>query len=103
MDIETKKSLLWDVFEELRNKWSVDERVLENVDKEEQLTANGLPEDRVNDLLNMKEKYQLDDVDFLFIVGAAVGFYEGQKNIKDVMKTKINGVNQFVSSVIGKK
>lgn len=103
MDIEAKKSLLWDVFEELKNKWSVDERVLENVDKEEQLTANGLPEDRVNDLLNMKEKYQLDDVDFLFVVGAAVGFYEGQKNVKDVIKNKIHSVNQFVSSVIGKK
>ncbi len=103
MDIEAKKSLLWDVFEELRNKWSVDERVLENVDKEEQLTADGLPEDRVNDLLNMKEKYQLDDVDFLFIVGAAIGFYEGQKNVKDVIKSKIHSVNQFVSSVIGKK
>lgn len=103
MDIEAKKSLLWDVFEELKNKWSVDERVLENVDKEEQLTADGLPEDRVNDLLNMKEKYQLDDVDFLFVVGAAVGFYEGQKNVKDVIKNKIHSVNQFVSSVIGKK
>lgn len=103
MDIETKKSLLWDVFEELRNKWSVDERVLENVDKEEQLTSEELPEDRVNDLLNIKEKYQLDDVDFLFVVGAAIGFYEGQKNVKDVVKNKIHGVNQFVSSVIGKK
>ncbi len=103
MDIEAKKSLLWDVFEELKNKWSVDERVLENVDQEEQLTAEELPEDRVNDLLNMKEKYQLDDVDFLFIVGAAIGYYEGQKNVKDVIKHKIHSVNQFVSSVIGKK
>lgn len=103
MDIEAKKSLLWDVFEELRNKWSVDERVLENVDKEEQLTAEELPEDRVNDLLNIKEKYQLDDVDFLFIVGAAIGYYEGQKNVKDVVKNKIHSVNQFISSVIGKK
>ncbi|MFP3910104.1 MAG: hypothetical protein ACLFVI_00865 [Archaeoglobaceae archaeon] len=103
MDVETKKSLLWDVFEELKNKWSMDERVLENVDEEEALTADGLPEDRVNDLLNIKEKYQLDDVDFLFIVGTAVGYYEGQKNIKDVIKNKIYSVNQFVSSVIGKK
>lgn len=103
MDVEAKKSLLWDVFEELKNKWSVDERVLENVDKEEQLTADDLPEERINDLLNMKEKYQLDDVDFLFIVGAAVGFYEGQKNVKDVVKNKIHSVNRFVSSVIGKK
>lgn len=103
MDVEAKKSLLWDVFEELKNKWSVDERVLENVDKEEQLTADDLPEERINDLLNMKEKYQLDDVDFLFIVGAAVGFYEGQKNVKDVVENKIHSVNRFVSSVIGKK
>lgn len=103
MDIEAKKSLLWDVFEELKNKWSFDERVLEKIDEEEESTPDELPPERINDLLNMKEKYQLDDVDFLFIVGAAIGYYEGQKNVKDVIKHKINGVNQFVSSVIGKK
>jgi len=103
MDIEAKKSLLWDAFEELKTKWSVDERVLERLDEEEERTVDGLPESRISDLMNIKEKYQLDDVDFLFIVGAAVGLYEGQKNVRNVVKRKIKTVNEFVSSVIGRK
>jgi hypothetical protein len=103
MDIETKKSLLWDAFEELKIKWSVDERVLEKLDEEEEPTIDGLPQSRISDLLSIKEKYQLDDVDFLFIVGAAIGLYEGQKNVKDVVKRKIHTVNEFVSSLLGRK
>jgi hypothetical protein len=103
MDIEAKKSLLWDAFEELKTKWSVDERVLEKLDEGEERTVDGLPESRINDLMSIKEKYQLDDVDFLFIVGAAVGLYEGQRNVRNVVKRKIKTVNEFVSSVIGMK
>jgi len=103
MNIEAKKSLLWDAFEELKLKWSVDERILERLDEEEEPTVDGLPESRINDLVAIKDKYQLDDVDFLFIVGAAVGLYEGQRNVRNVVKRKIKTVNEFVSSVIGKK
>ncbi|HID42801.1 MAG TPA: hypothetical protein EYP30_03355 [Archaeoglobaceae archaeon] len=103
MNIEAKKSLLWDAFEELKLKWSVDERILERLDEEEEPTVDGLPESRINDLIAIKNKYQLDDVDFLFIVGAAVGLYEGQRNVRNVVKRKIKTVNEFVSSVIGKK
>lgn len=103
MNIEAKKSLLWDAFEELKLKWSVDERILEKLDEEDEPTVDGLPESRINDLIAIKDKYQLDDVDFLFIVGAAVGLYEGQRNVRNVVKRKIKTVNEFVSSVIGKK
>ncbi len=102
MDIQTKKSLLWDAFEELKNEWSVDERVLEKLEKEEEL-VNGLPQSRAKKLMEIKDKYQLDDIDFLFIVGAAVGFYQGQKNVKDVLSRKLNTVNEFISSIISKE
>jgi hypothetical protein len=103
MDIEAKKSLLWDAFEELKLKWSVDERMLEKLENAEERTINGLPESKIRDMLEIKEKYQLDDIDFLFIVGAAIGFYEGQRNVREVVKRKIYAVNEFVSSLLGKK
>lgn len=103
MDLEIRKSLLWDAFEELKLKWSVDERILENLDEEDGKLVDGLPEERINDLMAIKEKYQLDDVDFLFIVGGAIGLYEGQKNVRNVIRKKIFSVNDFVSSVLGKK
>jgi len=102
MDIQTKKSILWDAFEELKNRWSVDEKSLEAKDSDEP-KINGLPESKVKDLMEIKEKYQLDDLEFLFIVGAAVGFYEGQKNVKDVISKKIMTLNEFVSSIIGRE
>jgi len=100
MDIETKKSLLWDAFEEIKAKWSVDERVLEKLEEPEEQKIDGLPESRVKQLLEIKDKYQLDDIDFLFIVGAAIGFYEGQRNVKEVIKRKVNTMNEFVSSLL---
>ncbi|RLI79942.1 hypothetical protein DRP04_08670, partial [Archaeoglobales archaeon] len=102
MDIQTKKSILWDAFEELKSRWSVDEKSLEAKDSDEP-KINGLPESKVKDLMEIKEKYQLDDLEFLFIVGAAVGFYEGQKNVKDVISKKIMTLNEFVSSIIGRE
>ena len=101
MDVQTKKSILWDAFEELNNKWSVDERFLEQ--KEEEPTIDGLPESRVNDLMAIKEKYQLDDLEFLFIVGTAVGLYQGQKHVKDLLQKKMSTINEFVSSLIGRE
>ncbi|RLI72068.1 hypothetical protein DRO97_09215, partial [Archaeoglobales archaeon] len=92
MDVKAKKTLLWDAFEELKNKWSLDERMLEKLETEEP-TINGLPESKVKDLYEIKSKYQLDDIDFLFIVGAAVGFYSGKKNVREVINKKINEVN----------
>jgi len=103
MDVQMKKSILWDAFEELRNAWSVDERLLEKLDKAEEETVDGLPASRAEKLLEIKEKYQLDDIDFLFIVGAAVGYYQGQKNVKEVLKRKISTVNEFVSSLLERK
>ena len=100
MDIETKKSLLWDAFEEIKTKWSVDERVLEKLEEPEEQKIDGLPESKVKQLLEIKDKYQLDDIDFLFIVGAAIGFYEGQRNVKEVIKRKVNTMNEFVSSLL---
>ncbi len=102
MDIQTKKSILWDAFEELKSRLSVDEKSLEAKDSDEP-KINGLPESKVKDLMEIKEKYQLDDFEFLFIVGAAVGFYEGQKNVKDVISKKIMTLNEFVSSIIGRE
>jgi|Deesub1362A_J573_1020465.scaffolds.fasta_scaffold04530_2 CBS domain containing-hemolysin-like protein len=102
MDVQTKKSLLWDAFEELKNSWSVDERLLEKLDEKEEETVNGLPASRAEKLMEIKDKYQLDDIDFLFIVGAAVGYYQGQKNVKEVLNRKINTVNEFISSIISK-
>jgi argininosuccinate lyase len=102
MDVQTKKSLLWDAFEELKNSWSVDERLLEKLDEKEEETVNGLPASRAEKLMEIKDKYQLDDIDFLFIVGAAVGYYQGQKNVKEVLSRKINTVNEFISSIISK-
>ncbi|WP_456468446.1 hypothetical protein [Archaeoglobus sp.] len=101
MDVQTRKSILWDAFEELKNKWSVDERFLEQ--KEEEPTIDGLPESRVNDLMAIKEKYQLDDLEFLFIVGTAVGLYQGQKHVKDLLQKKMSTINEFVSSLIGRE
>ncbi len=101
MDVQTRKSILWDAFEELKNKWSVDERFLEQ--KEEEPTIDGLPESRVNDLMEIREKYQLDDLEFLFIVGTAVGLYQGQKHIKDLLQKKMSTINEFVSSLIGRE
>lgn len=83
--------------------WSVDERLLEKLDSEEEPTIDGLPESRAKKLLEIKDKYQLDDIDFLFIVGAAIGFYQGQKNVKDVLKRKISTVNEFVSSLLSQR
>jgi len=103
VDLEIRKSLLWDAFEELKLKWSVDERVLENLEEEDGDLVDGLPKERIKDLMAIKEKYQLDDVDFLFLVGAAIGLYEGQKNVRNVIRKKIFSVNEFVSSVLGKK
>jgi len=100
MNLEAKKSLLWDAFEELKHKWSVDERVLEKLEDDDEPMIDGLPESKVKELMEIKEKYQLDDIDFLFIVGAAIGFYEGQKNVKDVIRKKISTVNEFVSSIL---
>jgi hypothetical protein len=103
MDLEAKKSLLWDAFEELKLKWSVDERMLEKLEEPEEPTINGLPESKVKELLEIKDKYQLDDLDFLFIVGAAVGFHQGQRNVREVVKRKIYMVNEFVSALLGRK
>lgn len=93
---------MWDAFEELKSRLSVDEKSLEAKDSDEP-KINGLPESKVKDLMEIKEKYQLDDFEFLFIVGAAVGFYEGQKNVKDVISKKIMTLNEFVSSIIGRE
>lgn len=101
MDVKAKKTLLWDAFEELKNKWSLDERMLEKLETEEP-TINGLPESKIKDLYEIKSKYQLDDIDFLFIVGAAVGFYSGQRNVRDVINKKLSEVNEFVESLLGK-
>ncbi len=102
MDVQTRKSILWDAFEELKNKWSVDERFLEQKEEEEP-TVDGLPESRVRDLMEIKEKYQLDDLEFLFIVGTAVGLYQGQKHVRDMLQKKLTTLNEFVSSLIGRE
>lgn len=102
MDVQTRKSILWDAFEELKAKWSVDEKFLEMKEPEEP-TIDGLPESKIKELEEIKEKYQLDDLEFLFIVGTAVGFYEGQKNVKDVITKKISSLNEFVSSLLGRQ
>ncbi len=102
MDVHTRKSILWDAFEELKSKWSVDEKFLE-VKEVEEPTVDGLPESRISDLMEIKEKYQLDDLEFLFIVGAAIGFYQGQKNVKEVIMRKISMLNEFVSSLLGRE
>ncbi len=102
MDIQTRKSILWDAFEELKSRWSVDEKFLEAKEGEEAV-VDGLPESRISDLMEIKEKYQLDDLEFLFIVGTAIGFYQGQKNVKEVVSKKISTINQFVSSLLGRE
>ncbi|AGK61851.1 hypothetical protein Asulf_01885 [Archaeoglobus sulfaticallidus PM70-1] len=103
MDVQMKKSLLWDAFDELRKTWGVDERILENLDYGEEETVDGIPQSWAEKLYEIKNKYQLDDIDFLFIVGAAIGYYQGQKNVKDVLRRKISTVNEFVSSLIPNK
>uniref|UniRef100_A0A7C3M8Y8 Uncharacterized protein n=1 Tax=Archaeoglobus fulgidus TaxID=2234 RepID=A0A7C3M8Y8_ARCFL len=102
MDIQTRKSILWDAFEELKTRWEVDERFLEKVDEEE-LTVDGLPESKVRDLIELREKYQLDELEFLFIVGAAVGLYQGQKQVKDILMRRMSVLNEFISSLIGRE
>jgi len=102
MDIQTRKSILWDAFEELKTRWGVDERFLEKVDEEE-LTVDGLPESKVRDLIELREKYQLDELEFLFIVGAAVGLYQGQKQVKDILMRRMSVLNEFISSLIGRE
>jgi len=111
MDVQTRKSILWDAFEELKNKWSVDERFLEKTwggeieggGAEEEPTIDGLPESKVNDLVAIKEKYQLDVLEFLFIVGTAIGLYQGQKHVRDLLMKKMSAINDFVSSLIGRE
>ncbi|HDN74317.1 MAG TPA: hypothetical protein ENG16_04765, partial [Archaeoglobus sp.] len=93
MDVQTRKSILWDAFEELKSKWSIDEKFLESKEKVEEPTVNGLPESKVGELMDIKQKYQLDDLEFLFLVGAAIGFYQGQKNVKEVVLRKISTLN----------
>lgn len=111
MDVQTRKSILWDAFEELKNKWSVDERFLERIRKggkegegvEEEPTIDGLPESKINDLMAIKEKYQLDDLEFLFIVGTAIGLYQGQRHVRDLLLKKMSAINDFVSSLLGRE
>ncbi|MFN3383717.1 MAG: hypothetical protein ACK401_02330 [Archaeoglobaceae archaeon] len=98
MDIETKASILMDAFEELKKRWELDEDKL--MVREEK--ADVLPESKVSELMELKEKYKLDDIEFLFLVGAAVGFYQGQMNVKSVVIRKLNTVNQFVNALLKK-
>lgn len=98
MDIETRTSILMDAFEELKKKWEIDENTL--MVKEEKVDV--LPETKVNELLQLKEKYKLDDIEFLFLVGAAVGYYQGQMNVKNVILRKLATVNQFVNAILKK-
>jgi|Deesub1362A_J573_1020465.scaffolds.fasta_scaffold00909_8 hypothetical protein len=102
MDVQTRKSILWDAFEELKSKWSVDEKFIETKEPDEP-TIDGLPESKISELLEIKNKYQLDDLEFLFIVGTAIGFYEGQKNVREVVTRKISTLNEFVSSLLGRE
>lgn len=98
MDIETRTSILMDAFEELKKKWEIDEDKL--MVKEER--ADVLPESKVNELVQLKEKYKLDDIEFLFLVGAAVGYYQGQMDVKNVVFRKLNTINQFVNAILKK-
>lgn len=102
MDVQTRKSILWDAFEELRTKWGVDERFLEKLWEEEQVTVDGLPQSKVQDLLSLKEKYQLDELEFLFIVGTAIGLYQGQRQVKEVLKKRMSALNDLISSLLGR-
>jgi len=101
MDVETRKSILMDAFEELKAKWSVDERFL-SAKEEEPATVEGLPESKVNDLLQLKEKYKLDEIEFVFLVGAAIGFYQGQKNVKSVVRGMFSTVNEVINTFLKK-
>ncbi|MCS7121479.1 MAG: hypothetical protein NZ895_02625 [Archaeoglobaceae archaeon] len=94
MDIETRTSILMDAFNELKKRWI-------NVAFKEE--GEEIPESRVKDLFEIREKYQLNDVEFLFIVGTALGFYQGQKMAYEEFNRKLSVVNEFVSSLIGKK
>lgn len=98
MDVETRTSILMDAFEELKKKWEIDENAL--TAKEER--AEILPETKVNELMQLKEKYKLDDIEFLFLVGAAVGYYQGQINVKTILLRKLATVNQFVNLLLKK-
>ncbi|MCX8172890.1 MAG: hypothetical protein N3D09_04690 [Archaeoglobaceae archaeon] len=101
MDVETRKSILMDAFEELKAKWSVDERFLSSKE-DEPTTVDGLPESKINDLLQLKDKYKLDEIQFVFLVGAAVGFYQGQKNVKTVVREMLLTVNEVVNTFLRK-
>ncbi len=62
-----------------------------------------MPESKVRDLLELREKYQLDELEFLFIVGTAVGLYQGQKQVKEILLRRMSALNEFVSSLIGRE
>ncbi len=94
MDIQTRKSILMDAFEELKRKWAAEE-----FDGE----IDGLPESRIADLMEVKEKYQLNDIEFLFIVGAAIGFYQGQKSVIEEFNRRLSAINEFVYSILGRR
>ncbi|MET1124069.1 MAG: hypothetical protein ABWW66_02240 [Archaeoglobaceae archaeon] len=94
MDIQTRKSILLDAFNELKSKWA-------NVEVEEDVDE--LPESRISDLMELRDKYNLNDIEFLFIVGAAVGFYHGQKVAYENISKKISSVSEFVYSLLGRR
>ncbi len=99
-----KKSLLWDAFDEMKEKWSLNEdQIFYKKELPSEKMIDRLPESRVKDLEALKQKYQLDDIDFLFIVGAAIGFTEGQTNVKKIVNSKISEIEDFVNGIIGKK
>ncbi len=95
MDIQTRKSILMDAFEELKRKWAGEEEFDGEID--------GLPESRIADLMEVKEKYQLNDVEFLFIVGAAIGFYQGQRSVIEEFNRRLSAINEFVYSILGRR
>lgn len=95
MDVQTRKSILMDAFEELKKKWS-------NLNFGES-EIDGLPESRISELMEIREKYQLNDIEFLFIVGTAIGFYQGQKVAIEDFSKKMASVNEFVYSMLGRK
>jgi len=104
MNVDDKKSILWDAFDEMKEKWSIDEEELFYKREEiQEKIIDRLPESRIKDLRQIKEKYQLDDIDFLFIVGAAIGFTEGQNNVRKMVVSKMNEIEEFVKSIVGKE
>ncbi len=104
MNVDDKKSILWDAFDEIIEKWTIDEEELfykKEITQEK--IIDRLPESRVKELQQIKERYQLDDIDFLFIVGAAIGFTEGQNNIRKMVISKMKEIEEFVKSIVGKE